>query len=329
LSKGYASAPGKVILAGEHSVVYGYPAIAVSIGLRCYVEITDIQEGIRIHAEDLEVSHHYLMQDLLDITQGKVINPKLDNIALWIKQSLSESPNVSLKIRSEIPISAGLGSSAAVAVATVAAIADLHDQQLSSDEISRLAFEAEKINHGTPSGIDNSIATYGGLLKFQGGKINRKKIDNPIPLIIGNTQIPRDTKHLVSKVASLKDYNPPIMDGILQAIGKLTEDVENCMKSNDLNMLGSLFNMNQGLLDAIGVGHPSISEVIWKMREHGALGAKLTGAGGGGCVIALAKDFNSRGDIVDKLKGSNIAIIPTEISPNGVLIGSSVNKFPQ
>ena len=98
------------------------------------------------------------------------------------------------------------------------------------------------------------------------------------------------------------------------------------MEINDLLRLGNLLNINQGLLDAIGVGHSTISDVIWKMHENGAIGAKLTGAGGGGCVIALAKDFDSRSEIVEKLRGSNISIIATEISPKGVIIGSSAQK---
>lgn len=316
---GHGSAPGKVIITGEHSVVYGYPAIAASIGLRCHVQATRYSDGISIEAGDIDCEFNYSKEDIDSINNGTMVFEQLDSIALSVSKTLgSIEPNVHIKIASDIPISAGLGSSAAVAVASIAATSDLFDIKLTKNQISEIAFEAEKITHGTPSGIDNSITTFGGILKFQKGRISVKKLLNPIPLIIGNTLTPRNTKKLVKGVSDLKNDHPQIISEILDTMGKLANTIETALEESDLPLLGELFNINHGLLDSLGVGHPTLSELVWRMRVEGALGAKLTGAGGGGCIIAVC-DIDKRKDIANQLK--DVDIIATELSSDGVILG--------
>ncbi|OLS18406.1 MAG: Mevalonate kinase [Candidatus Heimdallarchaeota archaeon LC_2] len=326
---GHGSAPGKVIIAGEHSVVYGYPAIAVALGIRCNIITSDSEPGIFINSLDLNKNFRYSIRDLSQLGRGELIDKEFDSIALAVKETLkriNHDTNIEIQIRSDIPISAGLGSSAAVVVASIAAVLDLYNKELSKEDISNIAFESEKITHGKPSGIDNSIATYGGLLKFQNGKLIPKLLKNSIPLIVGNTKVPRDTKRLVGGVADLKNQYSSLIDPILKIMGNLAEEAEISLENRDLEKLGDILDINQGLLDSIGVGNEVLSNYIWTARKAGALGAKLTGAGGGGCMIALAKDNESLQEIVYKLKSDNLNIIATEISQVGVIIGEYKNE---
>lgn len=321
---GKGSAPGKVIIAGEHSVVYGYPAIAVALGIRCNVESSIGDPGISINSFDLNKNSKYSIQDITLLRGGELINPTFDSIALAVIETLKqieEEIEIEIQIHSDIPISAGLGSSAAVVVASIASILDLYQKKLSKKEISSIAFESEKVTHGRPSGIDNSIATYGGLLKFQNGDISQKELKQSIPLIVGNTKISRDTKKLVSGVADLKLKHPALIDPILKTMGELAIEAEQYLENIELGKLGEVLNINQGLLDSINVGHKSLSQYVWKARNAGALGAKLTGAGGGGCMIALADNNEKMQEIVNKLENADLNIIATEISTIGVLIG--------
>lgn len=321
---GKGSAPGKVIIAGEHSVVYGYPAIAVALGIRCNVVSSHGDPGILLNSLDLNKNCRYGIQDIAQLKRGEPVHNGFDSIALAISETLKrldEEINIEIEIQSEIPISAGLGSSAAVVVASIAAVLDLYQKTLSKEDISSIAFQSEKITHGKPSGIDNSIATYGGILRFQSGRIDQKELKHTIPLIIGNTKIPRDTKKLVSGVSDLKTSHKNLIEPILETMGNLADQVETFIENKELEKLGKILDINQGLLDSIGVGHNALSDYIWNARAAGALGAKLTGAGGGGCMIALAKDKVLRDEIVQKLESNNLNIIATEISKVGVIIG--------
>jgi mevalonate kinase len=320
---GKGSAPGKVILSGEHSVVYGYPAVVAAIGLRCEVIASENGTGLTINAQDLNRSVSYSTDEIKRLLNGKVIYPKIDNIAVAALEMGGSDLQATIEIRSDIPVGAGLGSSAAVSVATIGAVADLLDKQPKSEEISKMAFHAEKIAHGTPSGIDNTIATYGGALRFQDGNITRKPTKSNFPLIIVNTKVPRNTKELVTNVRELKDKHPNSINSVLNSMAKITDEFEKMFDEGALIRMGELFDVNQGLLDAIGVGHPKLSELIWQVRDLGALGAKLTGAGGGGCLIALTYNMEEAKKITQKLRANKLEVYHTEISSTGVIIGDS------
>lgn len=317
---GIGSAPGKIILAGEHSVVYGLPAIAVAISLRCRVESSEISEGITIDARDLKTVSTYSSDQLksLDIH----IANGTDSIALLAYKLLPDkNRGVHIVIESDIPISAGLGSSAAIAVATIASMMDLFDLDLTQSQISDLAYESEKIIHGKPSGIDNSIATYGGLLVFQDSSIDLKELKQSFSLVIANTGIARDTKKLVSGVAKLKNEHSELIEPTLKLMGDLSIKAINSIEENNIVTLGKLMNINQGYLDSIGVGHEFLSRLIWASRDNGALGAKLTGAGGGGCMIALARNKLDAKNIGDKLESLGADVYIASMSMEGVRKG--------
>ncbi len=301
-------------------MVYGLPAIAVAISLRCRVESREIAEGITIDAKDLNTVSNYTFDQLRSLDTE--LADGTDSIALLVYKLLPDkNRGVYLEIQSDIPISAGLGSSAALAVSTIASVMDLFDLELSKSQISELAFESEKIIHGQPSGIDNSIATYGGLLVFKDSSIDLKELKQSFSLIIANTRIERDTKKLVSGVADLKTQFPDLINPTLKLMGDLSIEAINSIEENNIHKLGQLMNINQGYLDSIGVGHEFLSRLIWVSRNNGALGAKLTGAGGGGCMIALIRDNREAIQISDKLKSMGADVYIASMSVEGVRIG--------
>jgi mevalonate kinase len=190
-------------------------------------------------------------------------------------------------------VAAGLGSSAAVAAATTAAVAELLNVKMSKEDIFRITYESEKVVHGTPSGIDPAVSTFGGTLLFQidtGFKPIEVKTD--IPLVIGDTGVERSTRIQVEKVKELKERYPQVVEPIMAAAREVVLRAMDALKENDLKTLGELMNINHALLYGIGVSDASLELLVDAARKSGALGAKLTGAGGGGCMVALAKNDN-------------------------------------
>lgn len=294
-----ASAPAKVILFGEHSVVYGYPAIATAINLRAHVTAAfNESKDLEVISKNYNVKESIPIEKLSDLER---MNLKFLSVYTAIKKTIEElalplENGISIIIDSEIPPSAGLGSSAAVSVATVYALSHLFNKNISLEKVSAIAYEAEKVVHGTPSGIDNTISTFGGMIYYKKG-ISLKRIvsDIEIPLVIGNTGIPRSTKDLVMKVRTLREKYPELIDSIFEAMGQIAELALDRIANKDILGIGQLMIINQGLLESLGVSHIKLSLFIHEALANGALGAKLTGAGGGGCMIAIVeKEFQKR-----------------------------------
>jgi mevalonate kinase len=292
-----ASAPGKIILFGEHSVVYKGPAILLAVDRRATVTASRRDDKkIYIDSEDLGFSGFFEDGNYTAIT-GKAWRGRnmaaLEVATRNVMKHLGVDMGVNLKVRSMIPIAVGLGSSAAVCVATTAAIGELFDGNLSKEKISELSFEGEKVIHGNPSGADNSVATYGGIMRFERGVgLKRLQLEEPLPFIIGNTRRKRSTRNMVEGVKALRDRNPEIVDPIIYTMASLSQVGLEALLRRNIPKLGDLMNLNQGLLSAIGVSTIELDDLIYAARQEGALGAKLTGAGGGGCMIALAEQEN-------------------------------------
>jgi mevalonate kinase len=290
-----ASAPAKIILFGEHFVVYGEPAIVVAIDRRAYAEAELRQDKrLRFQSANLNTSC-YFENGVFKVEQGdaKEARLKFEPVKLAVEKVLAASgKNVGLDItiNSAIPVGAGLGSSAAVVASVTAAVSALLGLEFSKQDIFRIAFEAERVVHGTPSGVDPAIATFGGTLLFQvdtGFKPLEVKTD--VPLVIGNTGVERSTKIQVEKVRETMDSFPQIADPIRKAAREIVLRAVTALQENDLETLGRLMNINHALLYGIGVSDESLEWLTNAARKAGALGAKLTGAGGGGCMIALAR----------------------------------------
>ena len=275
-----AYAPGKIIWFGEHFVVLGKPAIASAVDV--YAK-TCIESSNRIIIESKNLGIKYSgeeepgpLKPLLKITEivGKIKPVK----------------GFHAVIDSNIPVASGMGSSAAVSVSFTAALLKHLGIDYSRELVSRIAFEAEKIVHGKPSGIDNTISTYGGFIVYQKNKGFRRirvKWPEDYILLVADTGIERSTKVAVEKVLDLYRRRTRIMKKVYDVAGILVKEAIKALRKGDVKLLGDLMNINHGLLVSIGVAIPETEVIVHKATRSGALGAKITGAGLGGSVIIL------------------------------------------
>jgi len=321
-----ASAPAKLILCGEHAAVFFQPAIVMAIDKQAYVTVEPRgDQAIFINSQDLSVAGLYEKNSFKPKIGGVAARAKLEPIRVAAEKTIKVARKrigVNILIDSKIPVAAGLGSSAAVAVATIAATGRLLNLQLSKERICSLAYEAEKIVHYHPSGIDNYISTYGGINVFRRGKgFTPLKARKAIPLVIGNTRIPRSTGKLVGHVHGLKRHYPNVVNPAIRAIGQLSLIAAKTIEDGDLEELGELMDINHGLLAAMGLSNEELDRLIYAARRAGALGAKLTGAGGGGCMIALTMP-NKLGAVAGAIrKAGGVSIIAKKAS-GGVRVWS-------
>jgi mevalonate kinase len=291
-----ASAPAKVILLGEHFVVYGEPAIVLAIDKRAYAKVENRNDKrLYLRSANLNLAG-YFEDRAFKAEQGdpKEARSKFEPIKLAVEKVLEkygESVGLNIEINSTVPVAAGLGSSAAVAAAATAAVSASLNVKMSKEDILRISYEAEKIVHGAPSGIDPAISTFGGALLFQMDTgFQPLDVSVDIPLVIGDTGIQRSTRSQVEKVRSTKEKYEQIMGYVMHAAREIVLRAVDALKENDLETIGDLMNINHALLYGIGVSDESLEWLINAARKAGALGAKLTGGGGGGCMIALAQN---------------------------------------
>ncbi|RLF24208.1 MAG: mevalonate kinase [Thermoprotei archaeon] len=314
-----SEAPGKIILAGEHFVVKNEPAIAAAIGLKAKVYVKEHDKPwIEIDAKNLGIRIR-LSADLSRI-EGQVNRMKQFIKVIECLKKLSELKPAYIVIDSEIPVAVGLGSSASTAVALTAAYAEYLGLKLSKEDISSIAYEAEKIVHKSPSGIDNTIATYGGVIAYRRGEgflpLEVKGLEQ-CEIIVADTGIERSTGALVEKVLRLYDRYPEVFMPLYHAAGHLVIEMAHSLREGNIERVGELMNICQGMLYAIGVSNMAIERIVHKAREAGALGAKLTGAGGGGAVIVLCWKEDSE-KIVQAIKELAKAIYRAEFDMKGV-----------
>ncbi|MDP7443550.1 MAG: mevalonate kinase [Candidatus Bathyarchaeota archaeon] len=287
-----ATAPGKVILFGEHSVVYNGPAIVIAIDRRAKITAKERDDNkIKFDCLDLGFEGYFEGNKYHPIVGAKWRGKRLQAMLVSARttmEHLDKNSGLDLTVRSEIPIAAGLGSSAAICVSIVAATGALLKGNLSPQEICDIAYEGEKIVHGTPSGVDNNISTFGGILRFEKGiGIDRIDFNGVLPLVIGNSRRNRSTRKLIAHVMALRERNPELIDGLIDSMGEVSRRGLDAIKARDYPKIGDLMNINHGLLSSMGVSIAKLELLIHASRRAGAYGAKLTGAGGGGCMIAI------------------------------------------
>jgi mevalonate kinase len=290
--KAVASAPAKVILTGEHFVVYGEPAIAMAVDCCAYVTVEGLQDNIISITSDRgfsEIRKEQRSEAEADIGGARKILEPIRIASLTALKEVGKSSGLKIEIASKIPIAAGMGSSGALAVATIAAVGKLFGVDFTKEELIDLSFEAERFVHGTPSGIDQTISAYGGIIMYRKNEgITPLKTEADIPIVIGNTEIPRVTGDLVKAVSLRRDRFPEMMGALIKTAGRLSSKAAEALRNGDLHQLGELMNINHGLLTAVGVSNEALDRLVYAAIRAGALGAKLTGAGGGGCMIALS-----------------------------------------
>ena len=290
------TAPGKVILFGEHAVVYGQPAIAVPLSelrARAWVEPTRDGAGLVIHARDLG--------QRLTLGGDPAHQFSVAAQAVLARAGAPE-PNATINLESAIPSAAGMGSSAATSTAICRALAAHLGAELSANTVSNIVFQAERVVHGTPSGIDNTVVAHEEPVWFTSGKPPRPfRSPARCHLVLGNTGIAASTGELVAGVRKRHDAEPRLYSGYFEAIGALVSDAHDALEAGDLERVGKLMDANHELLNNIGVGHPVLDELVAIARDAGALGAKLTGKGGGGNMVALCEGLDSQAAVARAL----------------------------
>jgi len=293
------SAPGKMILLGEHAVVFGKPALALAIDLRISASVSRSDEYM-VNGRPMKKKHHAYISAALDEAWG--------------------GPPINIDTISEIPSGSGLGSSAAVTVSSVAAMQSAKGR-LSSEAVARKSFAVELRVQGRASPTDTSTSTHGfgvlvspdemdGLLwRIEHGESvwNMHHCDVPeLDFVVGYTGIHASTGPLVARVKKLVDQSSEARAS-MDRIGEIVLEGVEALKSRDKRRLGKLMDENQRLLNGIGVGHPALDELVAAVKPH-SYGAKLTGAGGGGSMIALTDDVKSTAEAIRRSGGEPIVV---------------------
>jgi len=308
---GKGSGFGKVILFGEHFVVHGVPGIVSAIDSTADAEVRRTKKGITI-VDERKGSKGYAEEKKAQ---------QLESIDRILKAMEIEPKTVSFRILlgGNLPGFSGLGASAASSVAIARAIAQELGKKWSDERINEIAYEAEKAYAGTPSGIDNTAATYGGLLWFMknmnGGHntIEKLRIRKPVEIIIGSTGIVANTKAMVAGVAERKQKYPEKYDVLFEQAEGLALIARKALLAFDLKKVGELMNENHRLLQEISVSCEELDYLVDLARKHGAFGAKLTGGGGGGCMTALTPTKELQEAVATAIEKEGYEVLRTKI----------------
>jgi mevalonate kinase len=281
-----ANAPGKIILLGEHAVVYGRPAIAVPIpDVQATADVEDARRGTgcTIIARDLNRKVR-LAEAAADDPLAAIVRGVLGSLK-------TPEPDVTITVHSTIPIASGMGSGAAVSAAIARGLAKHLGHPLDNGTLSWLVFEVEKLYHATPSGIDNTVVAQGQPVFFVKDRlIQNFSIKSPLHILIADTGLPSLTKAVVQDVRAAWEADREHYDSLFKSIGQVVIMGRAAIETGEFFALGALMDGNQWLLQQMGVSSPEINNLVQAARRAGALGAKLSGAGRGGNVIALVTE---------------------------------------
>ncbi|MDE2636119.1 MAG: mevalonate kinase [Chloroflexota bacterium] len=282
-----ASAPGKAILFGEHAVVYGIPAIAIPLSnIRVRATCKDTSHPLTVIAEDLARPAVTIVGEEFDRS-----DPLSLMAALTMGQLNTGDLTGEIRIRSDIPVASGLGSGAAVSAALGRAIALMQDCVIADGELSKIVFEVEKLHHGTPSGIDNTVVVYEKPVYFvKDEAMDFIRFGEPLHIIIGDTGIASLTRDAVAHVRTLYEREPAHTATQFDEIGDIVNDARACIESGATARLGELMTANHHLLRGLNVSSAELDRLVEAALGAGALGAKMSGGGRGGNVIALVND---------------------------------------
>ena len=308
---GRGSGFGKTILFGEHFVVHGVPGIASAVDSAADAEVkkatkginvTDERSGAKGYAEKKKLQQ---LESIERMLTAMGMDPKTVAMDIWLGGNL--------------PGFSGLGASAASSVAIARAIAEEFDLDLSDERINDIAYEAEKAYAGNPSGIDNTAATFGGLIWFEknldGGSnmIEQLGIWEPVEIVICNTGIVANTKAMVAGVAERKKQNPEKYDIIFSQATKLAYDGKKALEEFDLQKVGKLMDENHRLLQEIEVSCKELDYLVDLARRQGAFGAKMTGGGGGGCMLALTPGKDLQEKVAAAMEAEGFQVLRTKM----------------
>ncbi len=284
-----ATAPGKIILFGEHAVVYGEPAIAVPVSsIQTRVCVNALIGGssgeILIDAPDISLSAAVIELDPDHPLRAAVV-------AVLGNKDPGEIPACKIQISSTIPTASGLGSGAAVSAALIRALSAFLGRRLTDEQVSHLTFEVEKIHHGTPSGIDNTVIAHQKPVYYvKGEPFQFLSIGTPFSILIAGSEIPGHTREAVKQVRQNRINDPDRYNSLFKSIGEISKMAKELIDTGSPTELGPLMNENHILLQELGVSTPKLDLLADTAIQAGALGAKLSGGGLGGNIIALVDE---------------------------------------
>ena len=315
------SAQGKLMLLGEHAVVYNRPCIVTAVGQRLSVTLEIISEKrLELEAEDVGVTGY--SKSLTDLGLGDISKgAKFVEMAVKnFNEKYKINSGIRIKTKSEFSSQFGFGSSSASTVCVIKGLAVIFDIKLSNKDIFNLAYQTVLDIQGKGSGFDVAAAIYGGTLYFvTGGKVIEPIEIKELPLVVGYTGIKADTVTLIQAVAEKASRHPDLIDSIYMHIGKMVEATKVAFMAKTLPVVGELMNFDQGMLEALGVGSAKLSAMIYAARDAGAWGAKLSGAGIGDCMIALTPT-NKVVDVEEAITRSGGQVIKVQTNVEGVRV---------
>jgi mevalonate kinase len=335
MSHGKASAPAKVILFGEHFVVYGSPAILAAINKRISVDARTIihDENKIVIRSDIGVAGEYRNNGEFNALEGgskakAVLDPLYGAIRQVLlmrnkkKKKKKKNIGIEISISSRVPPGIGLGSSAASCVATVAAVDSLFQKNPSRQKVCELAIESERLIHKRTSGADCYVSTFGGLMQYYGKSKSFKNIETKrsLSLVVASTGIKHSTSDLVAGVKRFKDTNRILFESLSKQASDICLQACTAIESGKCDKIGELMNENQIILQQIGISHHKVRDIIDICSKAGAMGAKITGAGGGGAVIALAASKQESTKIASHVKAAGYQSFEVEIDYKGLYV---------
>jgi mevalonate kinase len=308
---GTGSGFGKVILFGEHFVVHGVPGIVSAIDATNDAEVKKTTKGINV-------------KDVRKAAKGYAEEKRmqqLESIDRILRAMGIDAKTVAFDILlgGALPGFSGLGASAASSVAITRAIAQEFGVILTDERVNQIAYEAEKAYAGTPSGIDNTAATFGGLLWFKKNLKDRQNtieklhIREPVEIVIGSTGVVANTKAMVEGVTERKQKHPEKYDALFEQAEALALIGREALLQFDLKKVGKLMNDNHRLLQEIEVSHEKLDILVEIARKQGAFGAKLTGGGGGGCMVALTPNQELQERVAEAIENAGYEVLRTRI----------------
>lgn len=307
---GKGSGYGKVILFGEHFVVHGVPGIVSAIDSSTDAEVKKAAKGLNVK-DERKTAKGYSEEKRLQ---------QIESIERMLKaMDLDPQTPLDIWIGGTLPGFSGLGASAASSVAIARAINEELNLNLSNERINAIAYEGEKAYAGNPSGIDNTAATYGGLMWFKknpaGGSdlVEKIYIRKPAEIVIGSTGKVANTKAMVEGVADRKKKDPQKYDPLFKQAESLAIAGRKALEAGDLKKVGALMNENHRILQEIGVSSKELDLLVDMALKQGAFGAKLTGGGGGGCMLALTPGKEAQGKVASAFKTAGYEFLATKI----------------
>ena len=307
---GKGSGYGKVILFGEHFVVHGVPGIVSAIDSSTDAEVKKAAKGLNVK-DERKTAKGYGEEKRLQ---------QIESIERMLKaMDLDPQTPLDIWIGGTLPGFSGLGASAASSVAIARAINEELNLNLTNERINAIAYEGEKAYAGNPSGIDNTAATYGGLMWFKknpvGGSdlVEKIHIRKPVEIVIGSTGKVANTKAMVEGVAERKKKDPQKYDPLFKQAESLAIAGRKALEAGDLKKVGDLMNENHRILQGIGVSSKELDLLVDMARKQGAFGAKLTGGGGGGCMVALTPGKEVQGKVASAFKTAGYEFLATKI----------------